>query len=483
MTNTNKTIKVRFPPSPTGEWHFGNVRTFVFNYLFAKNVGGKIVMRFEDTDKARNKPEAYISQLEVLGKLGLSFDEGPYKQSERMDIYKKYLKELVEADLAYEAQDNEFGTGKVVRLRNSEKDITWNDLVKGKITINSHSFKDLETGNPDIIIGRSVEDPVYHFTVVLDDWLMEITHVLRGDDHVTSTPRQILIYEALQKLQEKRGTEEGEVIVVIPEFGHLPTILGSNGKKMGKRNGALPVRNYFERGYLADSLLNFIALMGWNPGGEQEIFTKKELVEKFSLKRVQKNPALFNENKLDFINKGHLDMLSEDEFVKGCYESYPIEARAGIDENFEKFKKIILKVYRERIAKFSEVWTAAQNGENNCYHAFSYDADFKNFDLENICFKNKNGNQTLDEAKNNLKLVLEIIEKAFSEGEGLDEAKIWTAENLKNIIWDWSATVGRGQVLHPLRMIMSLKEKSPDPFTIMDIIGKEETIRRIKNIL
>lgn len=176
-------------------------------------------------------------------------------------------------------------------------------------------------------------------------------------------------------------------------------------------------------------------------------------------------------------------MLSEDEFVKGCYESYPIEARAGIDENFEKFKKIILKVYRERIAKFSEVWTAAQNGENNCYHAFSYDADFKNFDLENICFKNKNGNQTLDEAKNNLKLVLEIIEKAFSEGEGLDEAKIWTAENLKNIIWDWSATVGRGQVLHPLRMIMSLKEKSPDPFTIMDIIGKEETIRRIKNIL
>ncbi len=455
--NTDKKIKVRFPPSPTGEWHFGNVRTFVHNYLFAKKMGGEIVMRFEDTDKARNKPESYQQQLDILKKLGLDFDEGPYRQSERIDIYKKYLKQLVDEGKAYEAQDNEFGTGKIIRLKNPEKNITWNDLVKGNITINSHSFKDLETGNPDIVIGRSIEDPVYHFTVVVDDWLMGITHVLRGEDHVTSTPRQILIFEAL-------GAS-------IPKFGHLPTVLGENKKKLGKRNGAKPVREYIEAGYLSDAILNQIALMGWNPGGEKEIFTRKELIDVFSLGRVQTHPAVYSDNKLDFINKGHLDFLSEEDFVRGCYESYPENNRKGVDENFEKFKKIVLKVYRERISKFSEVWTAAQNGENNCFHGFSYDVDFKNFDINKLCFKT----QTLEEVKKNLTLVLEKIENISAEN--------WTAENLKNTIWDWSATVGRGQVLHPLRMTMSVKEKSPDPFTIMDIIGKEESVRRLKSIL
>lgn len=483
MTEINKKqVVVRFPPSPTGEWHFGNVRTFVFNYLFARNLGGKIVMRFEDTDKARNKPESYQQQLDTLKQLGMDFDDGPYRQSERTEIYRKYLKELVDKGIAYEGVENLQGTGKIIRLKNLEKDIVWTDLVKGEIKINTHSFKerdeegDFVGENPaDIIIARSIDDPIYHFTVVVDDWLMGITHVLRGDDHVTSTPRQILIYEALDKLQKERGVLDSEVPVAIPEFGHLPTILGSNGKKMGKRNGALPVRTYFDRGYLANALLNFIALMGWNPGGEQEVFSKPDLIKIFSLKRVQKNPANFDENKLDYINKAHLKFLSEEAYVEYCLQSFNNEELGLINANLETNKKVFLKVLRERVSVGGEVAQAYRTGEVNMFFKYLYDADFAKFDLQNICFKNKDGVQSLDQAKANLKLVLEKI-------EGIGERE-WTSENLKNSIWDWSATVGRGTILHPLRMVMSLKTQSPDPFTIMDIVGKEESLRRIKVIL
>jgi glutamyl-tRNA synthetase len=295
-----KQIVVRFPPSPTGEWHFGNVRTFVFNYLFAKKNDGKIVMRFEDTDTARNKPGADISQLEILKALGMDFDEGPYYQSQRIEIYKKELHRLIARGKAYEAEMNAAGTGKIIRLKNPGKNISWTDLVKGEISIDTKSFAD-EEGNIDFVIARSADDPLYHFTVVVDDWLMGVTHVLRGEDHTTSTPRQILILEAL-------GAE-------VPEYGHFPTILGENKKKLGKRNGAIPVREYLENGYLPDALLNAISLLGWNPGGEQEIFTRQELIEKFSLNRVQQSAAVFTGDKLDHINKEHIKFLSDNEFI------------------------------------------------------------------------------------------------------------------------------------------------------------------------
>jgi glutamyl-tRNA synthetase len=275
----------------------------------------------------------------------------------------------------------------------------------------------------------------------------------------------------LQKLQEKRGVEKDEAQIVIPEFGHLPTILGENKKKLGKRNGAKPVREYLDAGYLPDAVLNQIALMGWNPGGEKEIFTRVELINLFSLDRVQTHPAIYTDNKLDFINKGHLNMLSDDEFISESLKFFTDEEKEYINNNLETNKKVILKVLRERVSNSSEVATAYRTGEVNMFFKVLYDLDFKNFDLNKICFKT----QTQDEAKNNLKLVLEKIEN-ISETD-------WTGDNLKNIIWDWSATLGRGTVLHPLRTILSLKDKSPDPFTIMDIIGREESLRRIKNIL
>lgn len=460
MTNDNRQVVVRFPPSPTGEWHFGNVRTFVFNYLFAKKNGGKIVLRFEDTDTARNKPGADQSQMEILKALGMAFDDGPYYQSQRKEIYKEYLQKLIANGTAYEAEDNQSGTGKIIRLKNPLKKITWNDLVKGEISIETDTFSD-DNGNADFVIARSVQDPLYHFTVVVDDFLMGITHVLRGEDHVTSTPRQILILEAL-------GAK-------IPEYGHFPTILGENKKKLGKRNGAVPVREYLENGYLPDALLNAISLLGWNPGGDQEIFTREELIEKFTLDRVQQSPAIFTGDKLDFINKGHIKFLSDDEFVSWCLKFFSQEEKIYIENNFEKNKKIFLKVYRERISKFTDVAAGYRAHEINMFFEYMYGKEFEKFEIHKLCFKNKDGEQTLHEVQANMKMVLEKIQNISPEN--------WTSENLKNEIWDWSAEKGRGQILHPLRMLMSLREKSPDPFTIMEIIGKEESLQRLGKVI
>lgn len=467
MNNTNSQIVVRFPPSPTGEWHFGTVRTFVHNYLFAKQNNGKIVMRFEDTDKERNKPESYQQQLDVLARLGLNFDEGPYRQSERMEIYQKYLKQLVDEGKAYEGEVSEKSGGKVIRLKNIERDIVWNDLVKGEIKINTHSFKERgedgsfsEDGNADIVIGRNINDPIYHFTVAVDDYLMGITHVLRGEDHVTSTPRQIMILEALD--------------APIPQYGHLPTVWGEDKQKLSKRKGAKAVREYLDAGYLPDAILNQIALLGWNPGDDREIFSREDLIKVFSLARVQKHPAIYEDKKLNYINKGHLKFLSDDEFVKHCLQFFTEEELGLINSNLETNKKVFLKVLRERISVGPELVQAYRTGEVNMFFKDLYDQEYKSFDLSNICFKNKDGVQSLDEAKKNLGLVKEKL-------QNIDDAN-WNIENLKNEIWDWSATVGRGQVLHPLRMIMSLKEKSPDPFTIMEIVGREESLQRLERL-
>lgn len=478
---SNKQIVVRFPPSPTGEIHIGNVRTLLFNFLFAKKNNGKIVFRFEDTDKERSKKDYEGPMLEALQHLGLTWDEGPFRQSERVEIYRKYLHALVEKGLAYEDVENAQGTGKIIRLKNLEREISWNDMVKGEIKINTHTFKERdEEGNftgdnaADIIIARSIDDPIYHFTVVVDDWLMGVTHVIRGDDHITSTPRQIMILEALQQL-ENIIHEENLPEVIIPTYAHLPTIIGADRKKLSKRNGTTSLKAFFDMGYLKETVVNYLALLGWNPGDEREFFTMEELVKEFSLERVQVSPAQFDFKKLDHINKHYLDKLSEDEFVSGVYEAYPTDCRDGIDSDKNKFRKIVLKIYRDRVSKFREVYEAGQAGESNMFHTFSYDIDFKTFDLSKLCFKNKEGVQGMDEVKKNLRMVKEKIENISPEK--------WTAEFLKNEIWDWSATVGRGQILHPLRMIMSLRDKSPDPFIIMDIVGKEESLRRLNLVV
>lgn len=441
-------IKVRFPPSPTGEWHFGNVRTFVFNYLFAKKNNGEIVLRFEDTDTARNKVGVDIQQIEILKKLGLDFDEGPYYQSKRKEIYTKELRRLIDEGKAYEAEENQSGTGKLIRIKNPEREISWNDLVKGEIKISTSSFKD-DKGNLDFIIARSIDDPLYHFTVVVDDWLMEITHVLRGEDHVTSTPRQIVILEAL-------GAN-------IPFYGHFPTILGENKKKLGKRNGAVPVREYLEMGYLPVTLLNAISLLGWNPGDEQEIFTKQELIKRFSLEKVQHHPAIFYGDKLDFINKEHLRMLPIDEVYKHILENLP--------ENIRTHKSIdkVLPVIFERISKWSDIKILLDNKE------FIYFFEEIKYQKELLlCPEKLRKGQEI-----NLEYIKEILSEVEKILEKIDEN--WNYDNIKNCLWDFATEKGRGVVLWAFRISLSGLEKSADPFLIAEILNKEETIKRISN--
>ncbi|MDB5204504.1 MAG: glutamyl-tRNA synthetase, glutamyl-tRNA synthetase [Candidatus Taylorbacteria bacterium] len=447
---TDKNIKVRFPPSPTGEWHFGNIRTFVFNYLFAKKNGGEIVMRFEDTDIARNKPGSDILQLELLKKMGMDFDEGPYYQSQRKDIYKNELQRLIDNGTAYEAEENQAGTGKLIRIKNPKKDIVWNDLIKGEITIASDSFKD-EKGNFDFIIARSINDPLYHFTVVVDDWLMGITHVLRGEDHVTSTPRQMVIFEALG--------------APVPLFGHLPTILSSeNKKKLGKRNGAIPVREYLDQTYLPDAILNMISLLGWNPGGDQEIFTRKELIEKFSLEKVQKSPAIFNASKLDWLNKEHMKLLGDEVFAK--------EIKDRLSKRFtnESIIEKLIPSIKERIVKWLDIDTMLEAGE--------FDFAFKSpsFDKQMlICDERmRKGTEVTDETVSN------HLKNIVTKLETIPEEK-FDAETVKTTLWDYATENGRGIVLWAMRIALSGREKSPDPFQISAIIGKTETTVRLTN--
>lgn len=445
-----KKVKVRFPPSPTGEWHFGNIRTFVFNYLFAKQNNGEIVLRFEDTDTERNKPGADLSQIEILRKMGMSFDEGPYYQSRRKEIYKKELKRLLDEGKVYEAEENQSKTGRVIRIKNPAKEIVWNDLIKREIKISSHSFAD-ENGNSDFIIARSIDDPLYHFTVVVDDALMGITHVLRGEDHVTSTPRQIIILEAL-------GSE-------IPLYGHLPTILGENKKKLGKRNGAIPVREYFEKGYIADALLNAISLLGWNPGDEREIFTREELISTFSLERVQKNPAIFTGEKLDYINKEHLKKLSQEEINSEIIKRIP-----------EKFKEHtlvpkVLPLIFERISKWNDIDDLFKEGE----FIYFFNAPEIKHSEDLICpaKMRKDVPVSLGEIKEYLNEVRRL----------LNELDQFDYEGIKASLWEYASLHGRGIVLWAMRFSLSGKEKSVDPFLIAEIIGKEETLNRLDNAI
>ncbi|HEU5114515.1 MAG TPA: glutamate--tRNA ligase family protein, partial [Candidatus Paceibacterota bacterium] len=283
---SRKTAAVtRFAPSPTGYLHAGNYRTAVFSYLFARQNGGKFILRVEDTDRARSKKEYENNILESLEWLKLPYDE-MYRQSERGDIYREYLEKLIAEDKAYVSQEttvhNQEDNAKerrteVIRFRNPNKRVRFQDLIRGDI-----EFDTTELG--DFVIAKSVTEPIFHFAVVLDDYLMGITHVIRGEDHISNTPRQILIQEALG--------------APTPIYAHLPLVLAHDRSKLSKRHGAESMTHYRDAGYVPDALLNYMALLGWNPGTDQEIFDLDGLIKAFDISKVQKGGAIFNEEKL-----------------------------------------------------------------------------------------------------------------------------------------------------------------------------------------
>src|SRR6185312_1271519 len=260
-----------------GYLHIGSVRTALFNYLFAEHNKGHMVFRFEDTDLERSKKEFEDDIINGMQWLGLSLDE-PVRQSERTELYKKYLHELIENGHAYEAEESEANPGqKVVRFKNPNKKITFTDAVRGEVT-----FDTTELG--DFVIARTHDLPLYHLAVVIDDHDMGVTHVIRGEDHTSNTQRQILLIEAL-------GFKR-------PAYAHIPLILASDRSKMSKRHGAVSINEYRAQGFIPEAILNYLALLGWNPGGEKELFTLDELVAQFTLERVHKAGAVFDIEKL-----------------------------------------------------------------------------------------------------------------------------------------------------------------------------------------
>ena len=438
----NSRIITRFPPSPTGSLHIGNIRTLLFNYLYARKHSGEVVMRFEDTDTARSSKEHEQFALEALSELGLDFDSGPFRQSERTELYTKALETLIENGNAYVAEESEGEAGEnVIRFKNPNKDITFADLIRGDITINTTDFG-------DFVIARSRTNPIYHLSVVVDDMDMQVTHVIRGEDHMTSTPRQILLIEALG------GS--------VPQYAHLPLIIGPDKKKLGKRHGAVTYQEFKDLGYLPSAILNYLALLGWNPGDDREYFTLKELIQEFTLERVNNSPALFSYEKLDAINKLHLASLPAAEF-----ESKVTEALADFPSivNHEKFSDFVALVVRERTAKFSDVHTQAETGE------YAWLTEAPTLNADKISWKET----SIDVAKEHLTHSIEVL-------EGIEEVS-WESGAIKEALWPYAEEHGKGDVLWPLRYSLTGKEKSPDPFTVASLLGKTETLSRIKKAL
>ncbi len=430
MPSNTKSVITRFAPSPTGFLHIGNVRTGLFAYLFARCYGGKFILRIEDTDKERSKKEYEDDIIHSLAWLGISYDE-VYRQSERTDIYKRYLKKMLDEGSAYEAEENEGGTGKVVRFRNPNTVVAFHDIIRGDISVDTTELK-------DFVIAKDAETPLFHLAVVVDDFEMGITHIIRGEDHISNTPRQILIQRAI-------GAPE-------PVYAHLPLILAPDRSKLGKRNGALPVHAYEQEGYLPDALLNFLVLLGWNPGDEREIFTPEELIKEFDIAKVQKSGAVFNQEKLNWINKEHLRKMPAKDLRVLVAEHIGVSDDARI----EKIAPIVL----DRISKISDIEKMAEEGE------WDYFFTAPEYDTGKLLWKDS----AKEDIANNIDSAIKLLQSAdFS-----------SADTVKKALWDFAEERGRGAVLWPIRYALSGRDKSSDPFTIAAIIGKEEAISRLR---
>ena len=444
---SNKKVITRIAPSPTGLMHIGTVRTALFNYLFARQNGGIYFVRIEDTDKERYQSDWVDAIWDDFAWLGLEPDKR-YVQSEHVARHKELLHGLVENDRAYISKEvAKDGSGReveVVRLRNPGKTIAFQDLVHDEI-----SFDTTELG--DFVIARSIDDPLYHFAVVADDADAGVTHVIRGEDHISNTPRQILIQEALNFER--------------PVYAHLPLILAPDRSKLSKRKHGASVENYKAQGYLPEAIINFLALLGWNPGDDRELFTLPELVEAFSLPKVQKSPAIFNEQKLAWFNKAYLTRLPPEKALEEAKMRLP-EAIKSLPQYSETRLGASLPQIIERIEKWGDLTALVEADE------VSYYFKAPDYNAADLSFK---GETPLNDIREHLTTVSDAFQNISEDQFG--------AETVKAAIWDYATEVGRGAVLWPLRFALSGKDKSPDPFTLSEILGKAETTARIRTAL
>ncbi len=477
-----ETVRTRMAPSPTGHFHIGRARTALFNFLFAKKYGGKFILRIEDTDTERSKSEYEKEILENLSWLRTSWDEGPYRQSERLDIYAEHIKNMLNKGDAFycfhskelldteyeeqikikknpahhcefralpiaEAEKRLLKENGIIRFKTpADVEIAFTDLIRGEIRFNS------DTLGGDFSLAKAQGHgnflPLYNFAAVMDDFLMDISHVIRGEDHISNTPKQILIQQALQ--------------IPSPKYAHLPLILGPDKSKLSGRHGAMSVNEYREIGYLPEALVNFLALLGWNPGTEKEIFSLKELVKEFDITKIQKGGAIFNTVKLDWLNGYYIRQMPINELTK---KVIPFLMRDGLiesDYNFEYIKKVVL-LEQPRLKKLSEI------GEKGSYFFKSPDYPSELLVWRDMLFKD------VVVSLNVSFETLSVINEDDFNRENVEKNLLKESERAKN--------KDKGRLLWPLRAALTGLDKSPGPFEILEILGKTESLERIERAI
>lgn len=445
MTGAGKDIRVRFPPSPTGYCHVGTARMAIINFLFARRHGGTVIFRSEDTDKERSKREFEDDIVESLHWLKLDWDEF-YRQSERTDTYRTALHSLIDSGKAYVSEEeSKKEAGKmmhVVRLKNPGTKVTFTDLIRGDIT-----FDTTELG--DFVVARSVDDPLYHFAVVVDDAEMRISHVIRGDDHISNTPRQILIQEAL-------GYDR-------PQYAHYPLLLGADKSKLSKRTGDTAVKSYREEGYLPEAFLNYIAILGWTPASQREILSLPEMIEEFDIKDLHKSGAVFDIEKLRWFNRQYFQKMPADEFAQsalGIMED--AVTRRGLQWNAGLGAQL-LGMVRERISVWKDLRVLIADGELDYF--------FKEPAYDPALIPGKQG--TPESAIKHLNALQKIL-------ADVPESEFGKPETIKPHVWNYAAREGTGAVLWPFRFTLTGLARSPDPFFVASILGKQRVIKRIE---
>ena len=431
-------IVVRFAPSPTGLLHIGSARTALFNYLYAKKLGGKYILRIEDTDTNRSTKEFEKDILEGLTWLGLSHDE-VYRQSDRTKTYSKYLKKLVDENLAYMSEESEGENKTVIRLRNDGKIINFKDTIRGEISFDTSELK-------DFVIAKNFDEVLYHFAVVVDDFEMSVTHVIRGEEHLSNTPRQILIQEALG--------------ISRPEYTHLPLILNKDKSKMSKRFGATSVKEYREAGYLSEAIINFLAFLGFSAQDKtnKEIFSINELIDLFNLEHLQNGGAVFSVEKLDWMNEQHIRKMEIKVLVENLISFLPHELKNLVEKNKDLWLRIV-EGEKGRLKKLCDIVEPAEIYLKTPFIEIT------------LLIPPKNGDK--EKTRQHLEKIIDILEKLPENSFSL--------EDIKNAVWPYAEEHGKGEVLWPMRVALTGKEKSPDPFTVANIIQKTETLKRLRD--
>ena len=473
------TIRVRFAPSPTGFLHVGGARTALFNWLFARHHGGVFVLRIEDTDRDRSKPEHTEAILGALRWLGLDWDEGPTFQSDGVDRHRADARRLLKAGLAYrdfttaeelakaresakeegadrrlprrraealpagEAEERaESGERHAVRFLVPEGETVWEDMVHEEMRFQN-------TDIDDLVILRSDGRPTYNLAVASDDAEHRITHVIRGDDHLSNTPKQVLLYEALGH--------------PVPTFGHVPMILGSDGKRLSKRHGATAVGEYESQGLLPEAMVNFLALLGWSPGDDQEVMSVEELVQRFSMERVLKKSSIFDLKKLDWLSGQHFNASTAEELEPALTEGIEaagLATRGELEERREWYLSLIdlLKTRARRIPDLVDL-------------ARPFLVEELEFDTEAV-------------SKHWLKAPAEVLEQLMALRTTL-EAATWEPESLEEVIRGYAEeiSVGAGKVIHPLRVAVTGRDASPGIFEVLAFLGRVTVLARLDDAI